>query len=106
MEINFLGVTVAKVGNKLETDLYCKPNDTQQYVYSKLCHRNVYKRYIAAYRQVVRFKRIFSIEEKLNNRPEQFKQSLVKLRYKEDHVDSENERVKLVKRIVSFQKTR
>ena len=76
-----------------------------QYLYSKLCHRHVYKRSIA-YKQVVRFKRIFSIEEKLNNRPEQLKQSLVKLRYKEDHVDSENERVKLVKRIVSFQKTR
>ena len=27
-EINFLGVTVTKVGNKLETDLYCKPTDT------------------------------------------------------------------------------
>ena len=30
-EINFLGVVVMKVGNKLETDLFCKPNDTQQY---------------------------------------------------------------------------
>ena len=30
-EINFLGATVTKVGNKLEIDLYCKPNDTHQY---------------------------------------------------------------------------
>ena len=29
-EINFLGVAVTKVGNKLEIDLFCKPNDTQQ----------------------------------------------------------------------------
>ena len=61
-EINFLGVTVTKVGNKLETDLYCKPNNMQQYLHAKLCHHNVYKRSIA-YGQVVRFKRIYSIEE-------------------------------------------
>ena len=54
-EINFLGVALTNVGNKLETDLFCKPNDTQQYLDAKLCHRNVYKRSIG-YRQVVRFK--------------------------------------------------
>ena len=27
-EVNFLGVTVTKVGNRLETGLYCKPNNT------------------------------------------------------------------------------
>ena len=46
-EINFLGVTVTKTGNKLETDLYCKPNDTHQYHHAQSCHRNVYKRSIA-----------------------------------------------------------
>ena len=46
-ESNFLGVTVTKVGNKLETDLYFKPKDTQQYLHTKLCHRNVCKRSIA-----------------------------------------------------------
>ena len=71
-EINFLGVTVTKVGKRLETDLYCKPSDTQQYYHAKLCHRDVYKRSIA-YGQVVRFKRIYSIEEKLNDRLEQLK---------------------------------
>ena len=54
-EINFFGVAVTKVGNKLETDLFCKPNDTQQYLHAKLCHRNMYKRYIGD-RQAVRFK--------------------------------------------------
>ena len=54
-EINFLGVALTKVGNKLERDLFCEPNDTQQYLHTKLCNRNVYKRSIG-YRQVVRFK--------------------------------------------------
>ena len=93
-EIDFLSVTVTKVGYKLETNLYCKPNDTQQYFHAKLCHRNVFKRSIA-YEQVVRFKTIYLIEEKLNNRLEQLKQMLVKRGFKEDHVDSETERVKL-----------
>ena len=39
--------------------------------------------------QIVRFKRIFSIEQKLNNRLERLMQFLVKRRYKEDHADSE-----------------
>ena len=53
-EINFLGVTVTKVGNKLETDLYCKPTDTHQYLHAKPCPNNVHKGFIA-YGQVVRF---------------------------------------------------
>ena len=100
-KINFLGVTVKKMCNKLETDLYCKPEDTHQHLHSQLCHHNVYKIFIA-WGQVVRFKRICSIEEKLNNHLEQLIQFLVKCGYKEDHVDSEIERVKLVKRIASF----
>ena len=56
-----------------------------------------------AYGKVIRFKRICSTEEKLNNRLEQLKQWLVKLRYREDHVDSEIERIKLLERTVLFQ---
>ena len=37
-EINFLGVTVTKIGNKLETDLYCKPSDRHQYLHNQSCH--------------------------------------------------------------------
>ena len=54
-EFNFLGVAVTKVGSRLETDLFCEPNNMQQYLHAKLCHRNVYRRSIG-YRQVVRFK--------------------------------------------------
>ena len=46
-EFNFLGVTVTKFGNKLETYLSCKPNNTQQYLHAQSCHRNVYKGFIA-----------------------------------------------------------
>ena len=102
IEINFLGVTAAKVANKLETDLCCKPTDTQQYLHAQSCHSNVYKGSIA-YGQVVSFKRICSTQEKLNNNIEQLKQLLVKLGYREDHVDSEIEGIKLVERTVSFQ---
>ena len=57
-EVNFLGFTVTRVGNKLETDLHCKPNGTHQYLHAQSCHRNVYIISIT-YRQVVRFRRIF-----------------------------------------------
>ena len=46
-EINFLGVTVTKVGNKLVKDLYCKPTNTHQYLNAESCHRNVHKGSIA-----------------------------------------------------------
>ena len=71
-ETNFLDVNVTKVGNKLETNLYCKPIDTHQYLHAQSCHRNVYKKSIA-YAQAVRIKRICSTEEELNNRLKQLK---------------------------------
>ena len=89
--------------DKLEAELCCKINYTHQYFYAQTCHRNGYKRPIA-YQHLVRFKIICSVEEKLNNRLKQLKQWLVKRGYKEDHVDSETERVKLVKRTVLSQK--
>ena len=47
--------------------------------------------------------RLQGLKEKLNNHLEQLKQWLVKRGYREDHVDSEIERIKLVERTVSFQ---
>ena len=87
----------------LETDLYCKPTDTHQYLHAQSCHRNIYKKSIA-YGQAIRIKRICSTEEKLNNRLIQLKQWLVNRGYKEDHVDSEVERVNLVERASLLQK--
>ena len=48
-----------------------------QYLHAQSCHRNVYKRSIA-HQQIVRFKIICSVEEKLNNHLEQLKQWFVK----------------------------
>ena len=42
-EINFLSVTITKVCNKLETDLYCKPDDMHHHLQAQSCQRNVYK---------------------------------------------------------------
>ena len=56
-----------------------------------------------AYGQVVRFKRICSTEEKLDNHVEQLKQWLVTRGYREDHFYLEIERMKLVERTVPFQ---
>ena len=93
-EINFLGVNVTKVGNKLETYLYCKQTDTHQSLY-------VYK-WPIVYGQFAKFKRICSAEEKLTEHLEQLKQWLVKRGYREDQVCSEIERMKLVERTVLF----
>ena len=90
-KINFLGVTVTQVGNKLEADLCCEPTVIHQYLNAQSCHSNVYKRSIG-YGQVVMFKRICSSEEKLNNHLEQLRQWLVKRGNREDHVDSEIEK--------------
>ena len=46
-EINFSGITVIKVCNKLETDLYCKSDVTHQNLHAQSCHRNVHKIFIA-----------------------------------------------------------
>ena len=53
-ETNFLGVTVTNVCNKLETDLYYKPNDMHQHLHAQSYHHDVYKISIA-WGQVVRF---------------------------------------------------
>ena len=56
------------------------------------------------YGLAVRRKRLCSTEEKLNNCLEQLKQWSVNRGYKENHIDSEIERVKLVERTVFLQK--
>ena len=63
----------------------------------------MYKRSVV-YTEVARLKRTRSIEKKLNSRLEQLKPWLVKRGCKEDYVDSETEKVKLIKRTASFQK--
>ena len=52
-EIIFLGVTATKFSKKLETNLYCKPTNTQQYLHAQSRHKGS-----ISYGQVARFKRI------------------------------------------------
>ena len=102
-KIDFLDVTVIKNGGSLDTDLYCKKTDTHQYLHSKSCHRNIYKRSIP-YGQAVRLKRICSTEDALTLRLQQLEEWLIKRGYKQDIVHSEIERVHLIDRENLLQK--
>ena len=73
-----------------------------QYLDAQSRHRNVYK-VSSAYGQFLRFKRIGSREEKLNNHLELLKKGLVKRGCKEDRSDSDTERTKLLEKTTSFQ---
>ena len=97
-KINFLGVIVTKIGNKLETDLYCKPND-QMIRTGTFMHNHVTVMCIKDLLHTDRFKRICSTEENRNNHLEQLKPWLVKRGCRKDHVDSKIERISLVERI-------
>ena len=102
-KIDFLDVTVIKNGSTLETDLFCKKTDTHQYLHSKSCHRNIYKRSIP-YGQAVRLKRICSTEVTLTQRLQQLEEWLIKRGYKKDTVHSEIERVHSIDRETLLQK--
>ena len=77
--------------DKLETNLYCKPNDTHLHI----MHNHIT---IMCIKDLLH-KTICSIEEKPHNRLEQSKRE-----YEEDDIDSETVRLTLVKRSVSFRK--
>ena len=57
--INFLDVQVSKRNSTFETNLHCKDTDRHQYLYSKSCHRYVYKKYIP-FGQAIRLRRTIS----------------------------------------------
>ena len=65
--INFLDVQVSKKNLTLETDLYCKDTDRQQYLHAKSCHRYVYKKY-TPFGQAIRLRRIISDDIVLDDR--------------------------------------
>ena len=64
-QINFLDVNISQKERALQTDLYCKPTDTHQFLHFRSCHRYVNEKSIP-YRQAIRMKRICSKEEKLS----------------------------------------
>ena len=66
--ISFLDVSITKkTVTNLSTDLFIKNTDSHQYVHATLCHPSYRKKSII-YGQVIRFKRIFSVSNKLKKR--------------------------------------
>ena len=59
--VNFLDVTISIKNNKIETDLYCKPTDSHNYLYYNSAHPQKCKDSIP-YSQFLRIKRICSKE--------------------------------------------
>ena len=64
--VSFLDVLVTRKEGVLETDLYCKPTDTDQYLQKTSCLPGHVKRAIP-YSQALRIRRICSDEEKFIN---------------------------------------
>ena len=62
-KVSFLDVMVVKKGGILETDLYCKPTDTHQYLQRGSCHPWHVKKAIP-YGQALRIRRICSDDGK------------------------------------------
>ena len=65
--MNFLDVSLYKKNGKLQTELFCKETDTNQFLHAKSCHRNSYKKSIP-YGQAIRIKRICSEEQILEKK--------------------------------------
>ena len=85
ISVSFLDVLVTRKEGVLETDLYCKPTDTHQYLQKTSCHPGHVKRAIP-YSQALRIRRICSDEEKFRNRSEDLVGWLVQRGYKESVV--------------------
>ena len=62
--VNFLDVSVSIVDNKLETDLFCKPTDCDQFLHFNSAHPFRNKKSIV-YSQGLRIKRLYSSQNTL-----------------------------------------
>ena len=95
--INFLDVQVSKRNSTLETDLYCKDADRNQYVHAKSCHRYVYKKYIL-FGQPIRLRRIISDDIVLDEHLKELETWFTNRGYNSEKVKQEIERVKTMDR--------
>ena len=80
---SFLDVLVSRNGGVLETDLFCKPTDTHQYLQRRFCQPWHNKKAIP-YGQALRLRRICSDEDKFRTRSENLVEWLVNRGYSED----------------------
>ena len=70
--LDFLDVTVSRIGNTLKTDLYSKPTDTHQFLEFSSCHPFHTKRSIP-YSQTLRLRRICSEDKDFYQRVRELK---------------------------------
>ena len=70
--LNFLDVTVSRIGDRLKTDLYSKPTDTHQFLEFSSCHPFHTKRSIP-YSQTLRLRRICSEDKDFYQRVKELK---------------------------------
>ena len=92
-KLSYLDVMVMVQGNKISTDVYCKPTDTHQYLHYGSCHPRHVKKGIP-YGQALRVKRICSTEESYRDRLRDLRSNFIKRGFKENLVDSEFERAR------------
>ena len=92
-KLSYLDVMVMVQGNKISTDVYCKPTDTHQYLHYGSCHPRHVKKGIP-YGQALRVKRICSTEESYRDRLRDLRSNFIKRGLKENLVDSEFERAR------------
>ena len=81
-EIDMLDVNVRLRNRKLETDLYIKLTDTHQFLDSKSCHPYHCKK-IISYSQALRYNRIYSDNEKFDQRCNDLEKWLMERGYSE-----------------------
>lgn len=91
-EVNFLDTTVYvdQIG-KLQTKLYRKPTDRQNYLHSLSDHQHTLKSSIA-YGQALRIKRICSEDSEFLKNCELLKESMTKRGYKPDEIENQIKR--------------
>ena len=93
-KLSYLDVVVMVQGNKISTDVYCKPTDTHQHLHYGCCNPTHVKKGIPC-GQALRVKRICSTEEGYRDRLRDLCSNFIKRGFKENLVDSEFERARV-----------
>ena len=100
-EINFLDLTVRKAGDRLITDLYCKPTDCPQYLAFNSAHPFHCKKSIV-YSQGLRVKRLCSLDRDFRKHIGKLREWFIKRDYPRELIDSQLKRVMEKKRETLF----
>ena len=99
--LNFLDITMHRVGNRLETDLFSKPTDAHQYLHWNSCHPSHTKRNLP-FGLAYRLKRICSTPEFLELRLAELRDYLLRRNYSSKIINTAFERVYSISRESTF----